>query len=700
MRYLKNLIFPFTAIVGQTEIKKALILNAINPSIGGVLIKGERGTGKTTAVRALADLLPSIEVVKGCPFNCDPHDQDNLCQFCHSPDMEVEEKEMRVVELPLGSTEDRVVGSMDIKKALKEGIKALEPGILAEANRNILYVDEINLLDDHLVDVLLDAAAYGVNYVEREGISLSHPSKFILVGTMNPAEGDLRPQLSDRIGLHLTVHSIPDIKDRITIMDRREQFEKDPEGFKQAFGEKQKSLQNKIIAARKILPQVTISPELMELIARVCVQLAVDGHRSDIAILKTSKAIASYKQLTQVNFEDVEEATILVLGEKSSGRPQTPQQIKKQLEKAQEDLEKEKKEQTQDSSPPKEDETPEDSDDDSSNESSAAPTPDNSTPPEKSSESEEESPRAEAEEISEDDEEKIEKSASTGEEKKMVPNPQDIPVKEREQNFDIKKMLKMKGKKKQRLYGSRVDSKTHKGKYVKSRLYSPSRGDIAVDATLRAAALNSEGEIKVKSTDLREKIRKHGARASIVLVMDISGSMFSDQKFQRIKGILDEIILDAHRHNDKLTLIGFKGKEAQVIIPTTKRAASFQEVVGDIKVGGTTPMASGIKKGVEIIKKELQNEEYVPLMVLLTDGMPNVGIDQSPGRDALKYAQQIQENNIHALVVNFERTKTHGRNMNMELALASGGRYYDLEDLKYPGAAMPKILAYERGSNK
>ena len=269
---MKNLIFPFTAIVGQEEIKKSLILNAINPGIGGVLIKGDKGTGKTTAVRALADLLPLIPVVKGCPFNCDPYDQDSTCEICRSKNLEIEEKKMKVVELPLGSTEDRVVGSIDINKALKEGVKALEPGILADANRNILYVDEINLLDDHLVDVLLDAAAYGVNNVEREGISISHPSKFILVGTMNPAEGELRPQLADRIGLHIIVTSIYEIKDRVTIMDRREKFEKNPDEFKKLFEEDQKELLDKIVAARKLLSKVQIDNDLMELIARICLE--------------------------------------------------------------------------------------------------------------------------------------------------------------------------------------------------------------------------------------------------------------------------------------------------------------------------------------------------------------------------------------------------------------------------------------------
>ncbi len=344
VRLLKNLIFPFSAIVGQERVKKALVLNAINPSIGGVLIKGDKGTGKTTAVRALADLLPPLRVVKGCPFNCDPDDQESLCMSCKnegSDDIQVEEKKMRVVELPLGATEDRVVGSINIEKALKKGMKALEPGILADANRNILYVDEINLLDDNLVDVLLDAAAYGVNIVEREGISLAHPSNFILVGTMNPAEGELRPQLSDRIGLQVSVQSIMDIDDRVKIMERREAFEKDPGSFRDEFQKYQDMILENIIKARELLDKVNVSQETMKIIAQLCVDVGVDGHRADIAILKTAKTLAAYYKHQKVENIDVEEAAALVLGERFQKKSLDQDKIKKQIENAANDLSQE-----------------------------------------------------------------------------------------------------------------------------------------------------------------------------------------------------------------------------------------------------------------------------------------------------------------------------------------------------------------------
>ncbi len=339
---MKKNVFPFTAIVSQEKIKKALILNAINPSIGGVLIKGDRGTGKTTAVRALANLLPEIEVVEDCVFNCD---EDSYREFelykandkSEDEDVLLVKKPMNVVELPLGATEDRVVGSLDIEKALKEGIKALEPGLLAQANRNILYIDEINLLDDNLVDVLLDAAAYGVNIIEREGISISHPSRFILVGTMNPEEGELRGQLSDRIGLEIEVEGIANIKDRISIMKRREEFERDPISFIAKFKDKQIELQNQIVKAQKILNDVEIDSVLLEVIARITLELNAEGHRSDISILKTAKTISAFNNHLNVDDNDLEEAIALVLGEDRLLH-QRIQKIKKDIEKRNEEL--------------------------------------------------------------------------------------------------------------------------------------------------------------------------------------------------------------------------------------------------------------------------------------------------------------------------------------------------------------------------
>jgi len=269
-------------------------------------------------------------------------------------------------------------------------------------------------------------------------------------------------------------------------------------------------------------------------------------------------------------------------------------------------------------------------------------------------------------------------------------------VEAQEEEVDVKKLLKMKGKKKKRLYGKRIDSKTQKGRYIKSKLPKDSSGDIAIDATLRAAALSSHGNINVKSEDLRHKIRKHGAKASIVMVVDISGSMFSDRKANRLKGILNSVIEDANRHQDRISVIGFKGNEAEVIIPTTRRATSFREQVDNIQVGGTTPLAAGMKKGLEILKKENLKAEFVPLLLILSDGMPNIALEEGPMKDALNLAEKIKENEIHTVVINFERSVRYGHEVNMELALAAGGRYYDLEELKDPGMVIARILDHER----
>ncbi|WP_319578807.1 AAA family ATPase [uncultured Methanospirillum sp.] len=321
-------IYPFSAIVGQEQMKKALLLNAINPKIGGVLIKGEKGTAKSTAARALASLLPSREVVDGCIFGCDPADSKGLCLDCQKrSELSTKTAKMRVVELPISATEDKVVGSLDIEHALKKGEKKFEPGILAQAHRNILYVDEVNLLNDHIVDVLLDAAAMGMNFIEREGVSYVHPASFILIGTMNPEEGELRPQLLDRFGLCVDIEGIMDADTRVEVIKRRQAYEEHPEEFLNKWAGPEQELRDRIVRAQSLLPSVTISDEMLHIIAQICIDMGVDGHRADITMMKTASTLAAYHGRNSVLEEDVREAATLVLSHRMRRRPFSEQRM-------------------------------------------------------------------------------------------------------------------------------------------------------------------------------------------------------------------------------------------------------------------------------------------------------------------------------------------------------------------------------------
>jgi magnesium chelatase subunit I len=310
--------FPFTALVGQEEMKLALALNLIDPLIGGVIIMGHRGTGKSTAVRALADLLPPITRVKDCPYNCDPARDSELCADCkdrkdRSDALPSERAPIPVVDLPLGATEDRICGTLDIEKALAAGVKSFEPGLLARANRGFLYIDEVNLLDDHLVDVLLDAAASGRNIVEREGISVSHPSRFVLVGSGNPEEGELRPQLLDRFGLFTQVYTITDIDQRVEIIERRESFERDPAAFAARSRPEQLRLRKRLVKAGTSLSRVDIDRSILRMTAELCIALGVDGHRGELTIMRSARALAAFNDRDRVSVEDVRAVSALSL---------------------------------------------------------------------------------------------------------------------------------------------------------------------------------------------------------------------------------------------------------------------------------------------------------------------------------------------------------------------------------------------------
>ena len=318
--------YPFSAIVGQEEMKKALLLNIVMPSLGGVLIKGEKGTAKSTAVRAAAELLPAMRAVAGCACRCDPATPEFFCDDCRrkaaaGARMKEESVPMRVVELPVSATEDRVVGTLDIEAAIRHGRKEFEAGILAEANRSILYVDEINLLDDHIVDILLDSAAMGINTVEREGISYSHPARFSLVGTMNPEEGDIRPQLLDRFALSVTVAGEQDAESRVEVIRRRIAYERDADAFAATYAAEQKQLRTQIVAARRRVANVAVPDDILGLAAQVSLTLGVDGHRADITLIKAGIAHAALAGRTAVTAEDLLRVSRLVLAHRMRRRP-------------------------------------------------------------------------------------------------------------------------------------------------------------------------------------------------------------------------------------------------------------------------------------------------------------------------------------------------------------------------------------------
>lgn len=321
-----NLIFPFAAIVGQEPMKKALLLNIIDPGIGGVLVKGEKGTAKSTTIRALEQVLPPVTYIKECPFRCDPHHPERYCPYCAEKYSEgvvpdVETGPMKVVELPLSATEDRVAGTLDLESVLQTGKKKFEPGILAQANGNLLYVDEINLLEDYLVDMLLDSAAMGVNYVEREGVSFTHPAKFVLVGSMNPEEGELRPQLLDRFGMSVDVKGEKDLGERTEVVSRRLEFDSDPYAFTEKYKTQTNEIRKKVSDARGLLGKVETDRRLIEAAAYLSVYFGMEGHRADITMIRSARANAAYDGRLKATKDDLESVARLVLSHRLKKKP-------------------------------------------------------------------------------------------------------------------------------------------------------------------------------------------------------------------------------------------------------------------------------------------------------------------------------------------------------------------------------------------
>jgi len=669
---------PFSAVVGQEPMKRALMLNAVDPAIGGVLIRGDRGTAKSSAVRALARLLPDYDAVEGCPYRCDPAVPSQYCDDCRrravAGPLPVTRLPMRIVDLPINASEDRLVGSIDIEAAVRAGTRRFQPGVLAEANRNLLYVDEVNLLDDHLVDVLLDAAAMGVNVVEREGMSVVHPSHFILVGTMNPEEGELRPQLLDRFGLCVDVVTPTDIDQRMRVMELERDFLQDPRSVHRVWAEPEAALRETLQTATARLGAVELAPPVRTLIARLCLDGSVAGHRADLVVARTARAIAALRGAPVVELPDVLEALELALAHRRREPVMDKQaQVQELASRAAEQLAQ-----------------------------IQAATPTETT----------QAIRAEATQ---------QEGASGGEsnegwttaESRESPNEtvdveSDAVIQLR--TFAVKKLDLPRERQARRAAGKRTSTKseTKRGRYVRSA-QAEKVTDVAFDATVRAAAPHqlsrrqatpeSATRLQLKSHDLRQKVRERKTGNLIVFVVDASASMDAEQRMLATKGAILSLLRHAYVRRDKVALVAFSGRNARVVLRPTSSVDLAERRLERLNIGGTTPLTHGLMTGLKLIKTErLRDPQVYPLLVLISDGRGNISLfGEEPLLEAQRMAGQIKQEGIRAMVIDSTRdfgsqpgyprnrvTSLYGAyafNVCGDLAERLGGRYYGLFDL-------------------
>ncbi|NVM38375.1 MAG: ATP-binding protein, partial [Candidatus Lokiarchaeota archaeon] len=645
---MKKINFPFTAILGQEKMKMGLVLNVIDPQIGGILLTGQQGTGKSTAVRSLVELMPQIEIITGCEFSCDPNsDIDDLCQNCiekkEKRKIETEFRDMWLVNLPLGVTEDMVCGSLSIDKVLTEGIRALHPGLLAKANRGILYVDEINLLQDHIVDVLLDSAASGVNIIEREGISISHPSRFVLVGSMNPEEGDLRPQIADRLGLEVRIKAPRDPELRAEITKRVIEFDDHPKEFIKSFEEKQEKLRQEILNARKIIKEVQIPSSVYEFVSKIVNELEIFSQRADITFIRCVRANAALNNRKGIIEDDLNVAMDLVFEHRiqSLHYEMTPEEIKSKIAEVYGKI-KEAYENTEVLQPNRETEGPLKHNDDSQKEFKRQ-----SVDPDKV-------------DIPESQEQKL-PPPKYPDNKKRNPKPaggwkvKNIPFDDDIRFFEAKNgslpfIYKMEKKmtsildniRKERKvsdYGGRgigrriKISSSQKGRYVSYR--TPMREQpksIALDATIRNYLKNIaynkteiDFPIHFNKYDLMDKIYEYRAPLALFFVLDSSASMY--YVIKQMTDVILSLHREGYRKRDKIALVIFRGKQAIVL---QKPTTNFNMAVNKLKkIEGKsyTPMAAALKKVSELIKVEkLKDRNIIPVVFICSDCGANISV--------------------------------------------------------------------------
>lgn len=648
-------VFPLAAVVNQVQVKQALLLNAVSHEVGGVLIRGRRGTAKSTLARGLAHLLPEIEVVEDCPYSCDPYDMERLCVNCAAAlaldgVLPVARSRMKIVTLPLNATEEMVVGTLDIERALRRGEKGFEPGILARANRSILYVDEVNLLEDHIVDVLLDSAAMGVNVVEREGISFRHGARFILVGTMNPDEGDLRPQLEDRFGLCAEVDSETPCPERAEILKRHLQFSRNPLEFESQWHPVQESLRRRIIAARELYSSVEIPDCLLDTVANIVDSFGADGHRADIAIMNSARALAAFEGSTVVEENHVSGVAPLALNHRLRKGPLGTENvvhldsgalIRDACHRAVERLAV----------------TPENLPTDGVEPGSG-----------------------------------LESHGCSGPRPAVRPRGE-IRLADRE------------------ISGAASGRRgQHQGQESRGRYYrsaSPQGGklpssasDIAIDATIRASAARGggiEGKPGVLPEDIKVKIRKRKSGACIVFVVDASASMGARKRLEASREAILALLVEAYQKRDRVGLVVFKDDTARLVLSPTSSTALASRLLSGLTPGGTTPLSHGLTTGLQVLDREMsRNPAPSPVLVLISDCGANVTIGAgNPLAEATRIAREVRARGIHSIVLDSALVPgdvgtVPGPTPARRIAGALGGSYFQVRHLT-SGAILERI---------
>lgn len=646
-----EMVYPFTAVVGQEQVKRALLLNSVSHEVGGVLIRGRRGTAKSTLARSLAYLLAEMEVVADCPFSCDPGDIESLCGLCANRlaaegSLPSARTRMKIVTLPLNATEEMVVGTLDIEKALRHGEKSFEPGILARANRSMLYVDEVNLLEDHLVDILLDSAAMGVNVVEREGISFRHGARFILVGTMNPEEGDLRPQLEDRFGLCAEVEPEVSAADRAEILRRNLQFRRNPVEFESRWHPEQESLRERLLAARLAYPDVEAPDEVLEAVAAIVERSGADGHRADIAMVNAARALAALQGRSEAVVEDVRAVAGLALNHRrarppSPRRARVPEGVAGAAAAAENDADSER--------PP-----------------AASPGTASDTRV---------GAAAGGRRPAEGTDGRFEKAT--------------LPDREAGAEAPGRR--------------GRSSATSPRGRYYRSA--SPSgltrpltASDIAFDATLRASAGRSaegNGAPDIIPEDVRVKLRRRKCGASIIFVVDASASMGARQRLEAAREAILSLLVEAYQKRDRVGLVVFKDQAAQLVLTPTSSKALATRLLAELSPGGTTPLSHGLSLAGRVLERELgRTPRPFPVLVLISDGGGNVTMGSGdPMGEALVVARGIRDRGISSVILDSApHSVIPGRPSGARrLAEALGGSYYPAEQQLNGEAILEKV---------